>query len=93
MEQAITYVVNLLISLADKAEWLSTALAVIGGLYFLLMGLRGFLTLIVKATKTDKDDKVISTLFAILDKFSYGFGPLADYFEKKVEKKKEEDKE
>lgn len=92
MEQAITYVVNLLISLADKAEWLSIALMVVGGLYFLLTGLRGFLTLIVKATKTDKDDKVISTIFAFLDKFSYGFGPLADYFENKVDKK-EEDKE
>ena len=92
MEQAITYVVNLLISLADKYEWLSITLMVIGGLYFVLAALRGFLTLIVKATKTDKDDKVISTIFAFLDKFAFGFGPLADYFEKKVDKK-EEDKE
>lgn len=91
MEQAITYVVNLLISLADKYEWLSITLMVIGGLYFLLSALRGFLTLVVKATKTDKDDKVISTIFAFLDKFAFGFGPLADYFESKVENKKEDE--
>lgn len=86
MEQAITYVVDLLISLADKYTWLSITLMVVGGLYVLLTALRGFLTLIVGVTKTDKDDKVISAIFAFLDKFSYGFGPLGDYFEKKASK-------
>ena len=90
MEQAIMYVINLLIGLADKHQWLAITLMVIGGLYVLLTALRGFLTGIVKITKTQVDDKVIGTIFAILDKFSYGFGKLAEYYEthtKKEEKK------
>lgn len=86
MEQAIIYVVNLLIGLADKHQWLAITLMVIGGLYLLLTALRGFLTGIVKITKTKVDDKVIGTIFAIMDKFSYGFGPLAEYYEKKLPK-------
>ena len=78
MEQAIMYVINLLIGLADKHQWLSITLMVIGGLYLLLTALRGFLTGIVKITKTEVDDKIIGTIFAIMDKFSYGFGPLAE---------------
>lgn len=87
MEQAIMYVINLLIGLADKHQWLAITLMVIGGLYLLLSALRGFLTGIVKITKTEVDDKVIGTIFAILDKFSYGFGALAEYYEKKLPKK------
>lgn len=87
MEQAIMYVINLLIGLADKHQWLSITLMVIGGLYLLLTALRGFLTGIVKITKTEVDDKIIGTIFAIMDKFSYGFGPLAEYYEKKLPKK------
>lgn len=87
MEQAIMYVINLLIGLADKHQWLSITLMVIGGLYLLLSALRGFLTGIVKITKTEVDDKIIGTIFAIMDKFSYGFGPLAEYYEKKLPKK------
>lgn len=87
MEQAIMYVINLLIGLADKHQWLAIALMVIGGLYVLLTALRGFLTGIVKITKTQVDDKVIGTIFAILDKFSYGFGKLSEYYETHLPKK------
>lgn len=87
MEQAIMYVINLLIGLADKHQWLAITLMVIGGLYVLLTALRGFLTGIVKITKTNIDDKVIGTIFAILDKFSYGFGKLAEYYETHLPKK------
>lgn len=87
MEQAIMYVVNLLIGLADKHQWLSITLMVIGGLYVLLTAIRGFLTGIVKLTKTEVDDKIIGTIFAVLDKFSYGFGALAEYYEKHTKKK------
>ena len=87
MEQAIMYVINLLIGLADKHQWLAITLMVIGGLYLLLTALRSFLTGIVKITKTEVDDKIIGTIFAIMDKFSYGFGPLAEYYEKKLPKK------
>lgn len=92
MEQVILYVVNLLIGLADKHQWLSIALMVIGGLYALLMALRGFLTGIVKLTKTKVDDTIVEKVFAFLDKFSYGFGPLKDYYESHVKKDKKESK-
>lgn len=80
------YVVKLLISLADKHQWLSITLMVIGGLYVFLTAIRGFLTGLVKITKTDVDDKIVSTIFAVLDKFSYGFGALAEYYEKHIKK-------
>ena len=92
MEDAIMYVVKLLISLADKHQWLSITLMVIGCLYVFLTALRGFLTGIVKITKTKVDDKVIGTIFAILDKFSYGFGALAEYYEKHIQPKGKSDK-
>lgn len=83
MEQTIMYVINLLIGLADKYQWLSITLMIIGGLYVFLTSIRGFLTGLVKITKTETDDKVVGTIFAVLDKFSYGFGALAEYYEKK----------
>lgn len=88
MEQVIMYVVNAVIGLADKFPWVSYVLMAIGGLYVLLSALRGFLTAVVKLTKTDKDDKVISTIFAFLDKYAYGFGKLGEYFEQKTDTKK-----
>lgn len=88
MEQAILYVINLLIGLADKHHWLAITLMVIGGLYVLLTALRGFLTGLCAMTKTNADDKIIATVFAILDKFSYGFGKLAEYYESHTKKEK-----
>ena len=76
MEQVIMYVVNAVIGLADKYPAV------------LLSALRGFLTAIVKLTKTDKDDKIISTIFAFLDKYAYGFGKLGEYFEAKTKDNK-----
>lgn len=87
MEQAIMYVINLLIGLADKHQWLAITLMVIGGLYVLLTALRGFLTGIVKITSTDVDNKIVEFIYAVLDKFSYGFGPLKDYYETHLPKK------
>lgn len=88
MEEVIMYVINTLIQFADKHEWLAYTLMVIGGLYVFFTAIRGFLTVLVKATKTEKDNKVVDTIFAFLDKFAYGFGKLGDYFEKKMEEKK-----
>ena len=88
MEEVIMYVINTLIQFADKHEWLAYTLMVVGGLYLFLSAIRGFLTIVVKATKTEKDNKVVDTVFAFLDKFAYGFGKLGDYFEKKMEEKK-----
>lgn len=88
MEEVIMYVINALIQFADKHEWLAYTLMVVGGLYVFLSAIRGFLTLVVKVTKTEKDNKVVDTLFAFLDKYAYGFGKLGEYFEKKMEKEK-----
>lgn len=90
MEQLISTVVNFVISLADKCHWLGIVCTVIGGLYIALYALRGVLTVVVKLTKTKKDDKIIDAIFAFCDKYSYGFGPFAEYFEKHT--KKEEGK-
>lgn len=90
MEQLITTLVTYFIGLADKFEWVSTVCTIVGGLYVALYALRGVLTIAVKLTKTNKDDKVINTIFAFCDKFSYGFGKFAEYFE--THTKKEEDK-
>lgn len=77
METIITYILQL----ADKYPVIGTIAFVIGGLYVLLTAIRGLLTLIVKATKTDKDDKIIATVFAFLDKYAFGFGKLGEYYE------------
>lgn len=81
MEQLIATLVTFFIGLADKFAWVGTVCTVIGGLYLALYALRGVLTAFVKITKTEKDDKVIATIFAFCDKFSYGFGKFAEYFE------------
>lgn len=90
MEQAITYVLDMLISLAENYTWLSVTLMVVGGLYLFLTAVRGLLTALVKVTKTKKDDKVVAVIFAFLDKFAYGFGKLGEYFETKTKEKKDE---
>lgn len=87
MEQAIMYLINLLIGLADKYQWLSITLMVIGGLYILLSALRAFLTGLVKVTKTNKDDKIVALVFAFLDKYAWGWGKLAEYYETHLPKK------
>lgn len=86
METIITYILQL----ADKYPVIGTIVFVAGGIYVTLTAIRGLLTLIVKATPTKKDDAVIATVFAFLDKWGWGFGKLADYYEthsKKEEKK------
>lgn len=88
MEEVVIYVINALIQFADKHEWLAYTLMVVGGLYVFLSAIRGFLTLVVKVTKTEKDNKVVDTLFAFLDKYAYGFGKLGEYFENKMEEDK-----
>jgi len=60
---------------------------VVGGLYVGLTMARGLLTAIVKLTPTAKDDKIVSTVFAFLDKYAYGFGKLEEYFEDWRERK------
>lgn len=84
MEELVLQGVNFLISIADKYNWLSYVLMAIGGLYVLLGFSRAFLTCLVKFTKTKKDNEILLSVYAFLDKYGWGFGPLADYYEKKV---------
>ena len=90
MEQLITTLVAFFIGLSDKFAWVGTLCTIIGGLYVALYALRGVLTIAVKLTHTQKDDKVVDSIFAFCDKYSYGFGPFKDYFE--THTKKEEGK-
>ena len=87
MEEIIKYVVNFAISLSDKYAWISYVLTAIGALYVFLTAIRAFLSKIVRLTPTGKDDKIVDKVYAFLDKYAYGFGKLADYYEKKTDEK------
>lgn len=87
MEAMFDYVFMTLSAFADKYAWLSYALMIVGGLYVFLTAIRAFLSKVVKLTPTEKDDKIVTALYAFLDKWAYGFGKLADYYEQKAEKK------
>lgn len=86
MEQAFDYIFSLLVMFSEKYAFLSFTLMVIGGVYIFLTSIRAFLTGLVKITKTDKDDKIVLIVYAFLDKFAYGFGKFADYYEDKSKK-------
>ena len=87
MEAMFDYVFMTLSALADKYTWLSYTLMIVGGLYLLLTAIRAFLSKIVRLTPTGKDDKIVDKVYAFLDKYAYGFGKLADYYEKKTDEK------
>ena len=89
MEQVIDYVFGVLNAFADKYEWLAFALMILGGLYVFLSAIRAFLSKIVRLTPTGKDDKIVDKVYAFLDKYAYGFGKFADYYEKKTDEKAE----
>ena len=89
MEAMFDYVFVTLSAFADKYTWLSYTLMVVGGLYVLLTAIRAFLSKVVRLTPTEKDDKIVAALYAFLDKWAYGFGKLADYYEQKTEKAKD----
>lgn len=89
MEALVLYVLQL----ADKYPAVHYIVIGIGLAYILLTALRAFLTIIVKLTKTNKDDKVIKVVFAFLDKYAFGFGKFAEYYETHpIKKEKKEDK-
>lgn len=84
MEAVINYLFMTLSGLADKYAWLSYTLM---ALCVFLTAIRAFLSKIVRLTPTGKDDKIVDTVYAFLDKYAYGFGKLADYYEKKTDEK------
>ena len=81
MEQLVLSVIEFVIGLADKHQYIATFCLVIGALYLSLTALRGVLTAVVKLTKTDKDDKVVNAVYGFLDTFGFGFKKFAEYFE------------
>lgn len=86
MEALVTYV----LLLADKYPAVHYIVISIGLAYILLTALRGFLTIVVKLTKTNKDDKIVKNVFAFLDKYAWGFGKFSEYYETHPIKKKED---
>lgn len=89
MEALVTYV----LLLADKYPAVHYIVIGIGLAYILLTALRAFLTIVVKLTKTSKDDKIVKNVFAFLDKYAWGFGKLAEYYETHpIKKEKKEEK-
>ena len=66
MEEVVMYVINTLIQFAEKHEWLAYTLMVVGGLYLFLTAIRGFLTVLVKATKTEKDNNLLDEELKVL---------------------------
>lgn len=89
METAIDYIFSLLVSLADKYTWISYALMVVGALYFILSALRKIIQGVAALTKTKTDDTIVASVYAFLDKFAYGWGKFEDYYDQKIEEKKD----
>ena len=87
MEQLVLTVIQFVIGLADKHHYIAVFCLIVGALYVALTALRGVLTAVVALTKTNKDDKVVAAVFAFLDKFAYGFGKFAEYYETHKPKK------
>lgn len=90
METLIGAAVDFVLQLAVKYPAISIPVMVVGGFYLTLTALRGVLTTAVKLTATTKDDSIVFAVYAFCDKFAYGFGKLAEYFEHKTKSEKVE---
>lgn len=77
MEALVLYILKL----AETYPWAHYIVIGVGLAYIILSLLRGFLTLVVKFTKTNTDDKIVKNVFAFLDKYAWGFGKFAEYYE------------
>lgn len=83
MEALVLYILQL----ADKIPVVHYIVIGVGLAYIILTALRAFLTIIVNLTKTDKDNKIVKNVFAFLDKYAWGFGKFAEYYEQHSIKK------
>ena len=63
----------------DGANILLFLLLYIITLYVALILLRGFIYAIVKATKTDKDNKIVEKIYNFIDTYSLSFDKLKGY--------------
>lgn len=83
MEALVLYILQL----ADKFPVVHYIVIGVGLAYIILTALRAFLTIIVNITRTDKDNKIVKNVFAFLDKYAWGFGKFAEYYEQHPIKK------
>lgn len=83
MEALVLYILQL----ADKFPVVHYIVIGVGLAYIILTALRAFLTIVVNLTKTDKDNKIVKNVFAFLDKYGWGFGKFAEYYEQHPIKK------
>lgn len=83
MEALVLYILQL----ADKFPVVHYIVIGVGLAYIILTALRAFLTIVVNLTKTDKDNKIVKNVFAFLDKYAWGFGKFAEYYEQHPIKK------
>lgn len=83
MEAIVLYVLQL----ADKFPVVHYIVIGVGLAYIILTALRAFLTIVVGLTRTDNDNKIVKNVFAFLDKYAWGFGKFAEYYEQHPIKK------
>ena len=79
MESIIDFIIQF-----SSNKYVLIFLSTIGTMYVLLTLLRGLLTAITKLTKTEKDDKIINTIYNFLDTYGLSFNKLIPY--SKIEK-------
>lgn len=83
MEALVLYILQM----ADKFPVVHYIVIGVGLAYIILTALRAFLTIVVGLTRTDKDNKIVKNVFAFLDKYAWGFGKFAEYYEQHPIKK------
>ena len=72
------FIIELLIQY-QSIKVIGIILMLIGTIYCSLILLRSFLIAIVSITKTDKDNKIINTIYNFIDTYSLSFEKLKEY--------------
>lgn len=72
------FIIELLIQY-QSIKIIGIILMLIGTIYCSLILLRSFLIAIVSITKTDKDNKIINTIYNFIDTYSLSFEKLKGY--------------
>ena len=80
------FIIELLIQY-QSIKILGIILMLIGTIYCSLILLRSFLMAIVSITKTDKDNKIINTIYNFIDTYSLSFDKVKGYSKVKEVKK------
>lgn len=83
-EQLLTAVFAFLLGLADKYAWITIVLAIVGGLYVVLLALQPVVVAIAKWTKTQKDDAFWAKVYDFLTDYGPCFVPVAKLFREKT---------